>query len=60
MADEKRLKTQKPTVKVQTKITDKKNMVKLVLQNKQICILKSHKFASKHQKYCRKITKNMK
>ena len=27
-------------------VTDKKNMVKLVLQNKQICILKSHKFAS--------------
>ena len=27
-------------------LTDKKNMVKLVLQNKQIYILKSHKFAS--------------
>ena len=43
-----------PTLKVQTKISDKKNMLKLVLQNKQVCILKPH------QKYSGKITKNMK
>ena len=35
-----------------TKITDDKNMMKVVLQHKQICIM--------HQKYHGEITKNMK
>ena len=42
---EKQLKTQKGTLKIKTKITDKKNMVKVVLQQKQVYNVKSSKFA---------------
>ena len=53
--DKKRLKTWKPTLQVQTKITNQKNMVKLVLDNKLTnYILKSH-VCINYQKYCGKI-----
>ena len=41
IGDEKQLKIYKQTLKVQTKITVKKNMVKLVLQHKQIWTVKT-------------------